>query len=244
MCHFGNLATTFNITTTIDKYKLHPNSSTTIVHVLDFPPPPKQIGFSNKIDQGLMACTKSLNFQSIDINDEIDANGNNNDDDEDDCWKKMKMFPPPLSSLNRNGQPSFILVPVRENGRLQLNKVRIKRPEFLCAVRQDGRLRLFLVPDHCVEDDVEEQEQEQEQEQEEQELVDEFELEGKMEEEELKGESIEENEKDVEVVEEITSYEQKDVRIGEWKFPNERFRNCHQATTCLYEAGIVGQPHF
>ncbi|RZB87461.1 lateral signaling target protein 2 homolog [Glycine soja] len=225
--------TTFNSTNTMTNhnYKLHPNSPPTIMHmhVPDSPPPPNQIGFIEDVGEGiegLVTCTKSLaSFQSIDVSGEIDDNDNNDDEeDEDNCWRKTRVaegrgiFPPPLSSLNGNGQPSFILVPVRKNGRLQLTKVRIKRPKILYATRQDGRLRLLLVPDQCVEDNAQEEEHEQE-------LVDDTE------EEDMRlVESMGEEEEDDEVVEEIISYdsEEKDVRIGELKFPNERSRKCHE----------------
>lgn len=163
--------TTFNSTNTMTNhnYKLHPNSPPTIMHmhVPDSPPPPNQIGFIEDVGEGiegLVTCTKSLaSFQSIDVSGEIDDNDNNDDEeDEDNCWRKTRVaegrgnFPPPLSSLNGNGQPSFILVPVRKNGRLQLSKVRIKKPKILYATRQDGRLKLFLVPDQCVKDNAQE----------------------------------------------------------------------------------------
>ncbi|KAG4908574.1 hypothetical protein AAZX31_20G217200 [Glycine max] len=215
-----DLVTTFNSTNImIDNYKLYPN----------------QIGFIEDVSEGIegfMTCTKNLGFQSIDISDKIDDNDNNNDDeDEDNCWRKTRVtegkgnFPPPLSSLNGNGQPSFILVPVRKNGRLQLSKVRIKKPKILYATRQDGRLKLFLVPDQCVKDNAQEDEKEQEQE-----LVDDMEEHTEEEEGMMIVESMEEEEEedDDEVVEEITYYEQKDFRIGEWKFPNERSRKCHE----------------
>ncbi|CAI0392013.1 unnamed protein product [Linum tenue] len=60
---------------------------------------------------------------------------------------KAKKFPPPISSLNKNGQPNFFLRPVRKDGRLELTEVRIDRPEVLRASREDGRLRLLLVRD-------------------------------------------------------------------------------------------------
>ncbi|KAK7391965.1 hypothetical protein VNO78_20390 [Psophocarpus tetragonolobus] len=207
----------------------------TTMHVLDSPPPPKQIGFINNVGKGierLMACTESLGFQSIDINDEIDDNDTSNDENEDEnyWWRKVRVkegkgnFPPPLSSMNVNGQPSFVLVPIRQNGRLKLSKVSIKRPEILYATRQDGRLRLFLFPDHCVEDDVEEQQElVSEFDIEEQELVNEFDTEEHMEEEKAMIIESMEDEKD----DEIISYEQNDVRIGEWRFPNEGFGKCY-----------------
>ncbi|KAL2325461.1 hypothetical protein Fmac_024519 [Flemingia macrophylla] len=250
-----NLVTTLCTSSAIYNMKLHPHSSTsTTIHVLGSPPLPKQIGFVNDIGkeiEGLVTCTKSLDFKSIDINDEIDDNdhNDNNNQNEDDCWRKMRVaegrgnFPPPLSSMNGNGQSSFVLVPVRTNGRLQLRKTRIKRPKILYSNRQDGRLRLFLVPDECVEDDVEEDEEdgelvddieEQIEEEEEEELI----MKPTKEEEELIMEPTKEEEKlimapmeeDDELGEEITSYDMnKDVvRFVEWKFPKEMFRKCHE----------------
>lgn len=140
------------------------------------PPPPAPekkdpggIGFIDDIGggiDGLMSCTESLGFES---SDERRAD----DDEEELClvsevrpwtkkekWRKrmssastgVKRFPPPLSSLNRNGQPSFFLRPVRKDGRLELTEVRIDRPEILRAYRGDGRLRLHLIRDDEDED--------------------------------------------------------------------------------------------
>ncbi|KAF4389956.1 hypothetical protein G4B88_003439 [Cannabis sativa] len=71
---------------------------------------------------------------------------------------EVKKFPPPLSSLNQNGQPSFYLQAVRKEGRLELTEVRIHRPEILRAFRENGRLRLQFIreDDDC--DDAEEEE--------------------------------------------------------------------------------------
>ncbi|CAL1393602.1 unnamed protein product [Linum trigynum] len=66
---------------------------------------------------------------------------------------KVKKFPPPISSLNKNGQPNFFLRPVRKDGRLELTEVRIDRPEVLRASREDGRLRLLLVRDDKIDGD-------------------------------------------------------------------------------------------
>ncbi|GAU21389.1 hypothetical protein TSUD_32180 [Trifolium subterraneum] len=117
-------------------------------------------------------------------------------------------FPPPLSSLDGNGQPSFILLPVRRNGMLQLNKVEVRRPKTLYASRQDGRLRLYLVPDQCHIDDLEQEvsEEEEDEEQEEESNI-------------VESESSEE-----EMVEE-SRYEEDD-RVREW---NTHYRRkCHQ----------------
>nr|XP_025647808.1 uncharacterized protein LOC112742786 [Arachis hypogaea] len=121
-------------------------------------------------------------------------------------------FPPPLSSLNQKGQASFALIPVRENGRLQLNKVRIKRPEILYASREHGRLKMFLVPDQC-DDDLEDEEEEEEPQQE-----------FKVEEEEDESTSLVSEEEEEEEEEEVR------VIVGDWKFNNnkiEGFMRCH-----------------
>ncbi|KAM7273859.1 hypothetical protein ACFE04_028523 [Oxalis oulophora] len=66
-------------------------------------------------------------------------------------WRKTegkgetKKFPPPLTSLDQNGQPNFFLRPVRKNGRLELTEVKIDRPEILRAYREDGRLKLHII---------------------------------------------------------------------------------------------------
>ncbi|PIA44711.1 hypothetical protein AQUCO_01700361v1 [Aquilegia coerulea] len=58
---------------------------------------------------------------------------------------KNKIFPPPLSSLNRNGHRKFYLKSERDNGRLEITVKKINRPEILRASRQDGRLTLHLM---------------------------------------------------------------------------------------------------
>jgi hypothetical protein len=90
----------------------------------------------------------------------------------------MRSFPPPLTSLNRNGKPSFYLRPVRKDGRLELTEVRIHRPDILHASRHDGRLTLHLIPDPDQEEDDDDEEEEElveeeeEQEEQEEEVVD------------------------------------------------------------------------
>ncbi|CAL5208548.1 unnamed protein product [Lathyrus oleraceus] len=126
----------------------------------------------------LMVCTESIGFESMPLVDDydcstIDENNEGGDDNNDeDCWRNTRVdeekdvngnntFPPPLSSLDGNGLPSYILLPVRINGRLQLNKMNVKRPKTVYADRENGRLRLFLVTDQCyIEDDDAEQEEE------------------------------------------------------------------------------------
>ncbi|XP_042476873.1 protein FANTASTIC FOUR 1-like [Macadamia integrifolia] len=103
------------------------------------------------------SCTESLGFESSDYLMEESLK------EEELWWSKSTSvrsrwkttvekirtqetnFPPPLPSLNQNGQPSFYLKPLRRNGRLELTEVRIERPDIFKASRQDGRLRLQLV---------------------------------------------------------------------------------------------------
>ncbi|XP_045796544.1 protein FANTASTIC FOUR 1-like [Trifolium pratense] len=131
-------------------------------------------------------CTESLGFESCDerrINDDDGMNVNCDENENDEIWRRkmmmkkaesrgnwMRSFPPPLTSLNRNGKPSFYLRPVRKDGRLELTEVRIHRPDILHASRHDGRLTLHLIPDpDQEEEDDEEDEQQEELEEEEEE---------------------------------------------------------------------------
>ncbi|XP_061348501.1 uncharacterized protein LOC133293896 [Gastrolobium bilobum] len=162
---------------------------------------PSRIEFIDDIGggvDGLMSCTESLGFESSDERrisdnrmDKIDdKNGDGdekvNDDNDDEVWqrrmmraegrgnwRKVRSFPPPLSSLNRNGKPSFFLRPVRKDGRLELTEVRIQRPEILHASRHDGRLTLHLIPDQSILEEEEEEEiiSDEEEEEEEEERV-------------------------------------------------------------------------
>ncbi|KAL5068686.1 hypothetical protein RYX36_019573 [Vicia faba] len=123
-----------------------------------------------------MVCTESIGFESTQLVDDydysiIDENIEGDEDDHDEyCSKNTtvveeeeegvngnNMFPPPLSSLGGNGLPRYILIPVRMNGRLQLNKMSVKRPKTVYADREDGRLRLFLVTDECHMEEEEEE---------------------------------------------------------------------------------------
>ncbi|KAL5566154.1 hypothetical protein UlMin_029318 [Ulmus minor] len=176
---------------------------------------PGGIGFLDDIGggvNGLMSCTESLGFESSDersIDDEIEGDLSLFDRP----WiKKEKVkretgkFPPPLSSLNRNGQPSFFLRPVRKDGRLELTEVRIHRPEILRAFRENGRLILQLIRDEPEQDEEEEEQQEQEQEED---------------------QVLEEEEEEEAIVE-----EEEEARVeDQWKFPmstGEGFRRCHE----------------
>ncbi|XP_039057754.1 protein FANTASTIC FOUR 2-like [Hibiscus syriacus] len=144
---------------------------------------------SSKKDPGVIRfmddmdlCTESLGFESCNerqIDDDDGRGGEYNGFCEEEIrgrWrdkkrveekrledKRNKKFPPPLSSLNQNGKPCFYLKPVRANGRLELTEVKIHRPEILCAVRENGRLRLHLVSsDACCKFNEEEEDEERE----------------------------------------------------------------------------------
>ncbi|GMI64206.1 hypothetical protein HRI_000089900 [Hibiscus trionum] len=85
------------------------------------------------VDDGLVSCTENLGFESF--ND--DSYTEFCEEEIKDRWrnkkrrgeekrsedKRNKKFPPPLPSLNQNGQPCFYLRPVRENGRLELTEI-------------------------------------------------------------------------------------------------------------------------
>ncbi|XP_021898696.1 protein FANTASTIC FOUR 1 [Carica papaya] len=167
---------------------------------------------------GLMSCTESLGFESYDerrvdedCRIDIMAAGAASSssslsssrrkqwrEDRQRSKREPKKFPPPLSSLNDNGQPNFFLRPVRKDGRLELTEVRIHRPEILRASRQDGRLRLHLITDEEQgQEDVDVSEEEEIYEEAEQELMG-FERQEEEEEDEDEEELVEEEEEEEE----------------------------------------------
>jgi hypothetical protein len=142
------------------------SNSTTNITEITIPP---RIGFVSGDVDGLMSCTESLGLESSN-DDGMDVNFDENENDE--IWRRkmmmkkaesrgnsMRSFPPPLTSLNWNGKPSFYLRPVRKDGRLELTEVRIHRPDILHASRHDGRLTLHLIPDPDEEEDDDEEEE-------------------------------------------------------------------------------------
>lgn len=141
-----------------------------------------RIGFLDEVGgcvDGLSSCTESLGFES---SDERQPEGSGGEEEEvrpprapartEKAWKvagtstaevttkrSERKYPPPLTSMRRDGQRSFILRPVRKDGRLELTEVAISRPpEILQASREDGRLRLRLVARDQEEDPEEEEE--------------------------------------------------------------------------------------
>ncbi|KAI3440405.1 uncharacterized protein J3R85_003467 [Psidium guajava] len=216
-----------------------------------------------EVVDGLMSCTESLGFESSDerrvddqmMTEDIESISSKNCDGEGrhggrTRWReeserrREKKFPPPLSSLNHKGQPSFFLRPVRRDGRLELTKVRLDRPEILRSLRQDGRLRLEFIRDEEEEEEEEEEEGEEEEQGEQEEL--EYEEEQILEEEEEEaedsdlyeaqdsGESIEcwKSDEACHPDEERFEFEEEE-RVGEWRFhhhhqvSNEGFGRCH-----------------
>lgn len=103
----------------------------------------------------------------------------------------------------------------RRDGRLEIVKVAIERPEVLYASRQNGRLTMHLVRSvpkfEDDDDDVFEEEEETEEEEE-------RETEEEEEEEEEEAEEVEERE--------TTAAEEEEER--EWKIPAEGVRRCYQ----------------
>ncbi|XP_059439807.1 uncharacterized protein LOC132172340 [Corylus avellana] len=188
---------------------------------------PRGIGFIDDIGgsvDGLMSCTESLGFESSDerrFDDKIEEEINGNNESSNDGfqrrttistrmkWRKegaeVKKFPPPLSSMTRNGQRNFFFRAVRKDGRLELTEVRIDRTEILRASRQDGRLRLHLIRDDPDEDEEEETDFEEEEEEEE--------------EEEVSGDE-----------EDRVEEEKEEEESGEWKFPasGDGVIRCHE----------------
>lgn len=118
---------------------------------------PGGLGFLDEVGgsvDGLMSCTESLGFESSDerrVDDDLGDISKTREDFPTKISKRIvvrsevKKYPPPLSSLNRNGKPSFFLRPMRRDGRLELAEVKIKQPEILRASREDGRLILHLI---------------------------------------------------------------------------------------------------
>ncbi|CAN6439207.1 unnamed protein product [Victoria cruziana] len=78
---------------------------------------------------------------------------------------KYEGFPPPISSIGRNGQPWVSFRSYREDGRFVLREIRMPNQEFLHVSREDGRLKLrFIQRDDDLETNEEEEEEEEEQE--------------------------------------------------------------------------------
>ncbi|XP_057515675.1 uncharacterized protein LOC130797198 [Amaranthus tricolor] len=115
----------------------------------------------------LMSCTESLGLESSDeIISSFDDLGNfknnsksrTNEDfsspsspllsSSSSCLRKKweeKKFPPPITSLSENGRRNFVLKSDRRDGRLEIVRVMIERPEILISSRENGRLIMNLV---------------------------------------------------------------------------------------------------
>ncbi|PSS19631.1 Protein FAF-like [Actinidia chinensis var. chinensis] len=154
----------------VESAAIKPTPSTTEAAAAKHPPfaaarrkDPGGIGFLDEVGgsvDGLTSCTESLGFES---SDERLTGGETSSRTTSKKRRRVveykadeaKTFPPPLSSLSRNGKLTFFLLPVRRDGRLELTEVKIDRQEVLRASREDGRLRLSLITDVDVEDQEE-----------------------------------------------------------------------------------------
>ncbi|XP_060169062.1 transcription initiation factor TFIID subunit 7-like [Lycium barbarum] len=205
---------------------------------------PGGFGFLDEVGgtvDGLMSCTETLGFESSDersVDDQIEDNhheidlfptrnsyyGTNNMASTNNSRssqrgnlekkEKTKKFPPPLSSLSQDGKPNFFLRAVRKDGRLELTEVKIGWQKTLLASRQDGRLRLHLIPNEKEEEEEEENEDFP------------VETEKHLNDEEI--ETVEENEHldddgVIETIEEnddeIIDDDDEEEKVEEWKFP-------------------------
>ncbi|CAO2836783.1 unnamed protein product [Amaranthus hypochondriacus] len=137
---------------------------------------------NNSCHIDLMSCTESLGLESSDeIISSFDDLGNftkcsksrTNEDFSSPSspllsssssglrkkWDEKK-FPPPITSLSENGRRNFVLKSDRKDGRLEIVRVMIERPEILISSRENGRLKMNLVlnvsddDDHDCNDDV------------------------------------------------------------------------------------------
>ena len=118
----------------------------------------------------------------------------------------------------------------RKDGRLEIVKMAIERPEVLYASRQNGRLKMHLVrsvPEFEEDDDVFEEEEEEE----------EKETEKEEEEERETGEEEEEAEEERETTA-ANGVEEKEEEEREWKIPTAGVRRCYQYQ---YHVHVWGQ---
>ncbi|XP_019055952.1 PREDICTED: trichohyalin-like [Nelumbo nucifera] len=121
---------------------------------------------------GFTPFTESLRFESLDERGRMDDEENDireppmsySTSSSTRLRRRDMKFPPPLTSLDDNGHPTFFLKPVRNNGRLEFTMVRIDSPHILRATRQDGRLILHQIKSEPIRQEEEVQVKEQEQE--------------------------------------------------------------------------------
>lgn len=244
----------------------HENPTNVVDSAAIKPPPPTittiakkdpgGIGFLDEVGgsvDGLMSCTESLGFESSDerrVDDQVMDSIRNEERGlmvgSRKKWRRsgrrdeeVRKFPPPLSSMNRDGKPIFFLRPVRRDGRLELTEVKINRMEVLHASRQDGRLRLDMIRDVVdVEKDEEEETTDDNNNIEKEKVGENF--------EDVEEEEIVEEVKVEDIVEEdgggpdTLSYRTKQEKVGEkWVFPvvnggGDGFRRCHEVVNCRH----------
>ncbi|ERN07472.1 hypothetical protein AMTRI_Chr12g241940 [Amborella trichopoda] len=121
---------------------------------------------------GLNSCTESLGIESSEEKEaELRIESRRSEKESSMLQRRYKRklllrskvnFPPPLSTLSKNGQVSYFLKPVKTEGRFILREVVILRQEVLRACRENGRLRLHMIRSSDKEEEVREEEEERE----------------------------------------------------------------------------------
>ncbi|PIA28225.1 hypothetical protein AQUCO_07200105v1 [Aquilegia coerulea] len=115
---------------------------------------------SSSLNVNLQLCTEGLGFESFDVdrNESVDdvpkeyhrqaslrKNASLEHQAEYRKLRKLKSFPPPISSIGGNGKPWLFFRSSRRDGRFILRQCRIPTHVFFNAYREDGRLRLHPV---------------------------------------------------------------------------------------------------
>ncbi|KAF5199731.1 hypothetical protein FRX31_010680 [Thalictrum thalictroides] len=115
---------------------------------------------SSSLGVNLQLCTEGLGFESFDVdrNESVDdvpknyhrqaslrKNAALEHQAEFRKLRKLKSFPPPISSIGGNGKPWLFFRSSRCNGRFILRQCRIPTQVFFNAYREGGRLRLHPV---------------------------------------------------------------------------------------------------
>ncbi|KAL5710601.1 hypothetical protein ACHQM5_021144 [Ranunculus cassubicifolius] len=109
----------------------------------------------------MQLCTEGLGFESFDVegNDNVDGDHPNEEDirasvrrqsymeeqSELRRLRRLKSYPPPISSIGGNGKPWLYFRSFRRDGRFILRQCKIRTHVFFNAYREDGCLRLHPV---------------------------------------------------------------------------------------------------
>ncbi|KAG0487461.1 hypothetical protein HPP92_009556 [Vanilla planifolia] len=149
-------------------------SFTELFGELNFEEKGRNGGFAakNANSESLQLCTEGLGSESSDDIDEFielveDWNGRGTSGSRKRKMardsRRSRQFPPPISSIGRNGRPSICFRSYRHGGRFVLKEVQIWNQEVLYASREDGRLKLhFVHPGRRIDEQRREEERETE----------------------------------------------------------------------------------